>query len=93
MGSTLKVRPPEAKTLIDKIKAEIKKRAELKAQRMLLKNPKGSRSTSRSTEVELEVSTVERRLQERESPCFRDRACDAHTPQAEALVQGSVARA
>ena len=27
MGSTLKVRPPEAKTLIDKIKAEIKKRA------------------------------------------------------------------
>ena len=37
MGSTLKVRPPEAKTLIDKIKAEIKKRAELKAQRMLLK--------------------------------------------------------
>ncbi len=40
MGSTLKVRSPEAKTLIDKIKAEIKKRAELKAQRMLLKEPK-----------------------------------------------------
>ncbi len=40
MGSTLKVRPSEAKTLIDKIKAEIKKRAELKAQRMLLKEPK-----------------------------------------------------
>ena len=40
MGSTLKVRPPEAKALIDKIKAEIKKRAELKAQRMLLKGPK-----------------------------------------------------
>jgi hypothetical protein len=40
MGSTLKVRPPEAKTLIDKVKAEIKKRAELKAQRMLLKEPK-----------------------------------------------------
>jgi hypothetical protein len=40
VGSTLKVRPPEAKTLIDKIKAEIKKRAELKAQRMLLKEPK-----------------------------------------------------
>jgi hypothetical protein len=40
VGSTLKVHPPEAKTLIDKIKAEIKKRAELKAQRMLLKKPK-----------------------------------------------------
>jgi hypothetical protein len=40
VGSTLKVRSPEAKTLIDKIKAEIKKRAELKAQRMLLKEPK-----------------------------------------------------
>src|SRR6267154_638654 len=40
VGSTLKVGPPEAKTLIDKIKAEIKKRAELKAQRMLLKEPK-----------------------------------------------------
>ena len=34
------MRPSEAKTLIDKIKAEIKKRAELKAQRMLLKEPK-----------------------------------------------------
>ena len=31
MGSTLKVCSPEAKTLIDKIKAELKKRAELKA--------------------------------------------------------------
>jgi hypothetical protein len=41
VGSALKVRSPEAKTLIDKIKAEIKKRAELKAQRMLLKEPKG----------------------------------------------------
>ena len=39
MGSTVKVRPPDAKTLNDKIKAEIKKRAELKAQRMLLKEP------------------------------------------------------
>ena len=68
MGSTLKAHPPEAKTLIDKMKAEIKKRADLKAQRMLLKEPKGSRSASRSTEVELtEVSPVERRLQERES--------------------------
>ena len=68
MGSTLKAHPPEAKTLIDTMKAEIKKRADLKAQRMLLKEPKGSRSASRSTEVELtEVSPVERRLQERES--------------------------
>jgi hypothetical protein len=34
-------RPPRGLlTLIDKIKAEIKKRAELKAQRMLLKEPK-----------------------------------------------------
>jgi hypothetical protein len=40
VGSNLKVRSPEAKTLIDKIKAELKKRAELKAQRMLLKEPK-----------------------------------------------------
>ena len=40
MSSTLKVRSPEAMTLIDKIKAELKKRAELKAQRMLLKEPK-----------------------------------------------------
>ena len=40
MGSTLKVRSPEATTLVDKIKAELKKRAELKAQRMLLKEPK-----------------------------------------------------
>jgi hypothetical protein len=37
VSSTLKVRSP---TLIDKIKAELKKRAELKAQRMLLKEPK-----------------------------------------------------
>jgi hypothetical protein len=37
VSSTLKVRSPEAMTLIDKIKAELKKRAELKAQRMLLK--------------------------------------------------------
>jgi hypothetical protein len=40
VGSTLKVRPSEAKTLLDKIKAAIKKRAELKAQRVLLKEPK-----------------------------------------------------
>ena len=40
MSSTLKVRSSEAMTLIDKINAELKKRAELKAQRMLLKEPK-----------------------------------------------------
>jgi hypothetical protein len=40
VGSTLKVCSLEAKTLIDKIKAELKKRAELKAQRMLLKESK-----------------------------------------------------
>lgn len=40
VSSTLKVRSSEAKTLIDKIKVELKKRAELRAQRMLLKEPK-----------------------------------------------------
>jgi len=40
MGSTLKVRVPEKKTLIEKIKADQKKRAETKAKRMLLKEPK-----------------------------------------------------
>jgi hypothetical protein len=40
VGSTLKVCSPEAKTLVDKIKAERQKRAELKTQRMLLKEPK-----------------------------------------------------
>lgn len=38
MTSTLKVHEPSA--LIEKIKAEIKKRAEAKARRMLLKRPK-----------------------------------------------------
>jgi hypothetical protein len=47
VGSTLKVRPPEAKTLNDKIKAEIKKRAELKAQWMLLKEPEPERKPKR----------------------------------------------
>jgi hypothetical protein len=42
MISTLKVHTPEARTLIEKIKAEIKKRAEAKARRMLLKVPKRS---------------------------------------------------
>jgi hypothetical protein len=40
MNSTLKVHTPETRTLIEKIKAEIKKRAEAKAKRMLLKRPK-----------------------------------------------------
>jgi hypothetical protein len=40
MGSTLKVRALAKTTLIEKIKADLKMRAELKAQRMLLKEPK-----------------------------------------------------
>jgi hypothetical protein len=40
MGSTLKVLVPETTTLIDKIKANLKNRAETKAKRMLLKEPK-----------------------------------------------------
>ncbi len=40
VNSTLKVRTPETRTLIDKIKADLKKRAETKAKRMLLKKPK-----------------------------------------------------
>lgn len=39
MNSTLKI-PTSELTLIEKIKAEIKKRAEAKAKRMLLKHPK-----------------------------------------------------
>jgi hypothetical protein len=39
VNSTLKTQTPEA-TLIEKIKAELKKRAEAKAKRMLLKGPK-----------------------------------------------------
>jgi hypothetical protein len=39
VNSTLKTQTPEA-TLIEKIKAELKKRAEAKAKRMLLKSPK-----------------------------------------------------
>ena len=38
--STLKIQNPEVVTLLEKIKAEIKKRAEAKAKRMLLKRPK-----------------------------------------------------
>lgn len=40
MNSTLKNQTPSAITLVEKIKAELKKRAELKAKRMLLKVPK-----------------------------------------------------
>jgi len=40
MNSTLKVQTSETRTLIEKIKAELKKRAEAKAKRMLLKPPK-----------------------------------------------------
>ncbi len=40
MISTLKVQKPEPMTLIEKIKAEIKKRSEAKAKRMLLKRPR-----------------------------------------------------
>ena len=40
MNSTLKAFTPETRTLIEKIKAELKKRAETKAKRMLLKVPK-----------------------------------------------------
>jgi vacuolar-type H+-ATPase subunit H len=40
MNSTLKVRTSEARTLTEKIRAEIRKRAEAKARRMLLKAPK-----------------------------------------------------
>jgi hypothetical protein len=40
VNSTLKIQKPEAITQIEKIKAELKKRAEAKAKRMLLKVPK-----------------------------------------------------
>ena len=40
MNSTLKIQIPEATTLIEKIKTELKKRAEAKAKRVLLKRPK-----------------------------------------------------
>ena len=40
MNSTLKVQTSETRTLIEQIKAEIRKRAEAKARRMLLKAPK-----------------------------------------------------
>jgi hypothetical protein len=40
VNSTLKIHKSEAMTLIEKIKADIKKRAEAKARRMMLKHPK-----------------------------------------------------
>jgi hypothetical protein len=40
VNSTLKIQTSEAVTLIEKIKAELRKRAELKAKRTLLKVPK-----------------------------------------------------
>jgi hypothetical protein len=40
VNSTLKIEKPEPMTLIEKIKAQIKKRAEVKAKRMLLKRPR-----------------------------------------------------
>ena len=40
MNSTLKIQKSEPMTLIEKIKAEIKKRSEVKAKRMLLKRPR-----------------------------------------------------
>ena len=40
MNSTLKIQRSESTTLIEKIKAEIKKRSEAKAKRMLLKRPR-----------------------------------------------------
>jgi hypothetical protein len=40
VNSTLKIQTPQAITLIEKIKAEIKKRAELRAKRMWLRKSK-----------------------------------------------------
>ena len=40
MISTLKILTPETRTLIEKIKDDLKKRADAKAQRMLLRRPK-----------------------------------------------------
>jgi len=40
VNSTLKIQAPEAITLIEKIKAELKKRAEAKGKRMWLRKPK-----------------------------------------------------
>ena len=64
MGSTLKVRPPEAKTLIDKIKAEIKKRAELKAQRILKEDRSASRTRLKLNSPALHTAVPDRPLGE-----------------------------
>ena len=45
MISTLKIRNPEGVALIEKIKAEIKKRSEARAKRMMLKRPKRTPKT------------------------------------------------
>ena len=56
MNSTLKIQKSEAITLIEQIKAEIKKRSEAKAKRMLLKrlkwpNALHNRSRSRAEQL------------------------------------------
>ena len=48
MNSTLKIQTPEA-TLIEKIKAELKKRAEAKARRMWLKKAQKAGETLRAS--------------------------------------------
>jgi hypothetical protein len=40
VNSTLKIQSPETVTLLEKIKIELKKRAEAKSKRMLFKRPK-----------------------------------------------------
>jgi hypothetical protein len=40
MNSTLKVLTPETRTLIEKIKGDLKKRAEARGKRMWLRKPK-----------------------------------------------------
>jgi hypothetical protein len=40
VNSTLKIQTPEAMTLIEKIKVELKKRAKARAKRMWLRKPK-----------------------------------------------------
>lgn len=64
MNSTLKIQKSEA-TLIEQIKAEIKKRSEAKAKRMLLKRPKRLAKTLRLVDQLVGVTRVfEERLQQ-----------------------------
>jgi hypothetical protein len=51
MGSTLKVRASVKTTLIEKIKADLKMRAKLKAHQMLLRNPNGAPKVQRRAQV------------------------------------------